>query len=39
MLILHKLRTSNPAALKINSAQVGPNFGEFGRDKTRAGPR
>jgi hypothetical protein len=32
---INNLQTPNPAALKINSAQVGPNFGEFGRDKTR----
>jgi len=34
-LILNRLQTPSSQALKINSAQVGPNFGEFGRDKTR----
>ena len=33
------LQRPNPAALKINCAQIGPNFGVLGRDKTRQKPR
>jgi hypothetical protein len=35
----NNLRTPDARALKINSEQVGPNFGELGRDKTRQTPR